>query len=46
LKAPKGQFNAFGKYKYRNVEDIMEAVKPLLEKHKCIIIMSDEIVMI
>lgn len=30
LKAPKGQFNAFGKYKYRNCEDILEAVKPLL----------------
>lgn len=30
LKAPKGQFNAFGKYKYRSCEDILEAVKPLL----------------
>jgi len=30
LKAPKGQFNAFGKYHYRSCEDILEAVKPLL----------------
>jgi hypothetical protein len=30
LKAPKNQYNSFGKYKYRNVEDILEAVKPLL----------------
>lgn len=30
LKAPKNQFNKFGNYKYRNCEDILEAVKPLL----------------
>ena len=30
LKAPKGQFNSFGGYKYRSCEDILEAVKPLL----------------
>jgi len=30
LKAPKGQYNTFGKYSYRNCEDIVEAVKPLL----------------
>ena len=30
LKAPKGQYNNFGKYSYRNAEDIMEALKPLL----------------
>ena len=29
LKAPKSQYNAFGKYNYRNCEDILEAVKPL-----------------
>ena len=33
LKAPKGQFNSFGKYKYRSCEDILEAVKPILAKH-------------
>jgi hypothetical protein len=32
LKAPKGQFNKFGKYNYRSLEDINEAVKPLLAK--------------
>tara|TARA_R100000544_G_C2200803_1_gene46612 strand:- start:65 stop:595 length:531 start_codon:yes stop_codon:yes gene_type:complete len=31
LKAPKGQFNKFGKYNYRSCEDIMEGVKPLLD---------------
>ena len=31
LKAPKGQYNSFGKYKYRSCEDILEAVKPLLK---------------
>lgn len=42
LKAPKGQFNSFGKYKYRNCEDILEAVKPLLGDGT--LILSDEIV--
>jgi hypothetical protein len=32
LKAPKNQFNAFGKYKYRSCEDILEALKPLLSE--------------
>jgi hypothetical protein len=44
LKAPKGQFNSFGKYKYRSCEDILEAVKPLLENHKCLLTLSDEVV--
>jgi len=30
LKAPKGNYNSFGKYKYRSCEDIVEAVKPIL----------------
>lgn len=33
LKAPKSQYNSFGKYKYRNVEDIYEGLKPLLVKY-------------
>jgi len=41
LKAPKGQTNAFGKYKYRSAEDILEAVKPLL--NDCILNISDTI---
>ena len=36
LKAPKGQTNKFGGYKYRSCEDILEAVKPLLKKHKLV----------
>ena len=41
LKAPKGQYNSFGKYKYRSCEDILESVKPLLEKHDCVLTISD-----
>ena len=44
LKAPKGQFNSFGKYKYRSCEDIVEAVKPLLSKYKASLNLSDEVV--
>lgn len=44
LKAPKGQFNSFGKYKYRSCEDIVEAVKPILAKHDYHLTMSDEVV--
>jgi hypothetical protein len=43
LKAPKNQYNAFGKYKYRSVEDILEAVKPLLLKYGCTLIIEDEV---
>lgn len=42
LKAPKGQFNSFGKYNYRSCEDILEAVKPLLGES--VLLLSDEIV--
>jgi hypothetical protein len=41
LKAPKSQYNAFGKYKYRNLEDILEALKPLLLKHNCTFTLTD-----
>ena len=43
LKAPKNQYNAFGKYKYRNCEDILEALKPLLLKYECTLIIEDEV---
>lgn len=43
LKAPKGQYNNFGKYKYRSCEDILEAVKPLLAEQACILTLSDTI---
>jgi hypothetical protein len=44
LKAPKGQYNSFGKYKYRSCEDILEAVKPICAKHKVVLTVSDELV--
>lgn len=44
LKAPKSQFNSFGKYSYRSAEDILEAVKPLLKKYDCHLTVSDEMV--
>ena len=44
LKAPKNRNNTFGKYKYRSCEDILEAVKPLLKKHTCVLLLSDEII--
>ena len=43
LKAPKSQYNCFGKYKYRNCEDVLEALKPLLKKNKCTLYISDNI---
>lgn len=46
LKAPKGQYNSFGKYKYRSAEDILEAVKPLCKKHGAVLILTDEIITI
>lgn len=44
LKAPKSQFNTFGKYSYRSCEDIVEAAKPLLAKTNCTLTITDEIV--
>lgn len=43
LNAPKGQYNSFGKYKYRNCEDILEAVKPLLHEHGMTLVIRDDI---
>ena len=43
LKAPKGQYNSFGKYKYRSCEDILEAVKPILAKYNASITLSDSL---
>ena len=44
LKCPKGSFNSFGKYKYRSAEQILESVKPLLQKHGAVLTLTDEIV--
>ena len=44
LKAPKGQVNTFGNFNYRSCEDILEAIKPLLDG--CVVLLSDEIVLV
>lgn len=46
LHAPKSQKNAFGNYNYRNCEDILEAVKPLLSEHGLSLTISDDISLI
>lgn len=46
LKAPKSQYNSFGKYAYRKCEDILEALKPLLADVKAVVIISDEIIQV
>lgn len=43
LKAPKSQLNSFGKYNYRNTEDILEALKPLLASTGCVVNITDDI---
>lgn len=44
LKAPKNKRNSFGGYDYRDLSGILEAVKPLLKKYKCAIMISDDVV--
>ena len=46
LKAPKSQYNSFGKYYYRNCEDILEAVKPICKKYGAVLTVFDEVVLI
>jgi len=46
LRAPKSQFNRFGGYSYRSAEDILEALKPLLLKHDCLLTLTDEVMLI
>ncbi len=46
LKCPKGSYNSFGKYKYRSAEQILESVKPLLQKHDALLLLSDEIIQV
>ena len=43
LKVPKGNYNSFGKYKYRSAEDILESVKPILLKYKATLTITDNI---
>ncbi len=42
LSVPKGQYNDYNKFKYRSLEDILEAVKPLLVEQECQLIITDE----
>lgn len=44
LNVPKNQYNQFGKFKYRSLEDIQAALKPLLAEHNCGIRFDDTIV--
>jgi ERF superfamily len=46
LKANKSNFNKFGNYSYRSAEDILEALKPLLLKHECILTLNDDILLV
>lgn len=43
LKAPKGQYNSFGKYNYRSCEDILEAVKPILKENGLTLTLCDDL---
>ena len=43
LKAPKNQYNSFGGYNYRNCEDILEAVKPLLAENELTLVLNDDV---
>lgn len=44
LKAPKNKRNTFGGYQYRDLSGILESVKPLLKKYKCVLMISDDVV--
>jgi len=46
LKAPKGQYNSFGGYKYRSAEDILEAVKPICAEFETVLILTDSVVQV
>jgi len=46
LKAPKSQYNSFGKYNYRSCEDILEGVKPLLTLTLCTLTLADDVVQV
>jgi len=44
LNAPKNMYNSFGKYKYRNLEGILEGLKPLLKETETVVKITDEVV--
>lgn len=41
---PKNQYNSFGKYKFRNCDDILEALKPTLKELGCVVLLSDDVI--
>lgn len=41
FKAPKSEYNAHGGFKYRTLEKMLEALKPILKKHKVVLIFKD-----
>ena len=43
LKAPKTEFNSFGKFSYRTAENILQAVKPIAKENKCVVILTDTV---
>ena len=45
MKAPKNQVNDFGGYSFRSAEDILNAAKPFIKKHECILLLNDELVL-
>ena len=46
LKAPKNMHNSFANFKYRNLEGILEGLKPLLEETGCIVTITDSMELI
>ena len=46
LEVPKSQYNSFGKYNYRNAEDILAAAKPVCHKHGCLLMVEDDMVLL
>lgn len=46
LKAPKGQYNSFGKYNYRSTEDILEGLKPILKEKNLVLVVFDDVVQV
>lgn len=43
LRAPKSNYNSFAKFNYRSLEDITEALKPILKKYNATVIMNDSV---
>ena len=46
ISVPKNQYNKFGNYDYRSCEDILSALKPILQTHKCTVTVNDDLIFI